>query len=523
MNIRQTQQEDHQLELVVETDQDSFEKAKHLAAKELSKDKKIPGYRPGKAPYQLIVNHFGESRIIDHALEHYLDDIYPKILEEIEQEPYGPGQLKEIESLEPPVFKFVIPLQPEVELGNYQDIRIPYEEGQVEDGDVQEVINRIAAQQAVIEEVDHPAEEANIVDTTLSGRLADADPDDEEAQVMINQPLPVMIKSQDEDDSKEWPFPGFSRQLLGVSEGEELELSHEHPDNENIDEEVRGKEVLYKVKVEGIRERVLPDINDEFVQSISDAETVEELEKEIQTDLIAQNNREVENQYLNQIFDRILEDATVKYPPQMVDKEVDGEIQELGQRLQAQGMGLEMYLEMQEMTVDDLREQIRPQAETRIERGLIVGEIADNEELDINPEKITTQYHQILDQHFGEGDSEERKQFLSGPDSMQLLNQVSSQMISQHVVSYLIALAQGEDTSEFLKTEEAETEAEPEAEPVSEGPDTDQPQDDEDSSEDQVQKEEEPADKESVEEESADNESGEESLEDQEKEESNQD
>lgn len=460
MDIKQTQIENHQLEIVVETDQDSFDKAKYLAAKDLSKNKKIPGYRPGKAPYQLVVNHFGESRIIDHALEHYLDEIYPEVLDEIEQEPYGPGQLQEIESLEPPVFKFVIPLQPEVELGNFHSIRIPYQGKSVDEEDVQEVIDRIAAQQAVIEEVDHPAEETNIVDTTLSGRLAEADPEDEGAQIMINQPLPVMIKTADEDDSKEWPFPGFSRQLLGISAGEELELTHAHPDSENVDEDVRGKEVLYTVQVEGIRERVLPDINDEFVQSISEAETVEELVDEVRADLIAQNEQEAENEYLNEIFERILEDAVVKYPPQMVEKEVEGEIQELSQRLQAQGMELDMYLEMQEMSMDDLRDQIRPQAETRIERGLIIGQIVEAEDLDISPEEITAEYQQIINQHFGEKDSEERSQFMSSPDSMQLLNRVSSQMISQKAVSYLIALAKGEDVSGFLKKEGVEPEPE---------------------------------------------------------------
>jgi trigger factor len=144
----------------------------------------------------------------------------------------------------------------------------------------------------------------------------------------------------------------------------------------------------------------------------------------------------------------------------MVDKEVDGEIQELNQRLQAQGMELDMYLEMQEMTMDDLREQIRPQAETRIERGLIIGEIADSEELDISPEEITAEYQQIINQHFGDEDSEERTQFMSSPDSMQLLNRVSSQMISQKAVSYLIALARGEDVSEFLKQEESDPDPE---------------------------------------------------------------
>lgn len=454
MKIEKKVLDDHQLELVVETDQDSFDKAKNLAAKELSKDKKIPGYRPGKAPYKLIVNHFGEGAIIDQALENYLDEIYPRILDEVDQEPYGPGQLKEVTSLEPPVFEFVIPLQPEVELGNFQDIRISYEDSKVTDNNVDEVINQIVSQQAVIEEVGHPAEETNIVDTSLSGRLAEADPEDEDAQIMVNQPLPVMIKTTEEDDSKEWPFPGFSRQLLGASIGDSLELTHTHDDRDDITEEIRGKEVLYTVNVEGIRERVLPEIDDELVKEISEFETVDQLLDEIRSDLEAKSLQDDKNEYLNQIFEEILKDSTVKFPPQMLENEVNGEIQELRHRLQSQGMELEMYLEMQEMSEDDLRDQIRPEAKKRIQRGLILGKIADSKELEIKPEEITGQYQRILDDHFGEEDSEEREQFMASGDSMNLLNQVSSQMISQRTIDYLIALAKGEDVTEFLKQEE---------------------------------------------------------------------
>lgn len=454
MNIEKQVLDDHQIEVSVETEQDPFDKAKHLAAKELSKDKEIPGYRPGKAPYQLVVNHVGEGAIIDLALENYLDEIYPEILDEIDHEPYGPGQLSEIESLEPPQFKFLIPLQPEVSLGDYQDVRIPYEEKSVTEDDIQEVLDRIISQQAVIEEVDHPAEEANIVDTSISGRVVDADPDDEEAQLMINQPLPVMIKAEDEEDKKEWPFPGFSRQLLGASPGESLELTHEHGEGEDVSEEVRGKEVLYTVEVEGIRERVLPELDDELAQKISDQDTVEDLRAEIQAELEEQTLQEGENAYLNQIFEAILEDGEVKFPPQMLENEVEGELQELRRRLQAQGMELETYLAMQEMEEEDLREQIRPEARKRIERGLILGKIADTEDLNIGPEAITGEYQKVLDQHFGEDESEERKEFMSSPDSMNLLNQISSQMISQQAIQYLVALAKGEDVSEYLAPEE---------------------------------------------------------------------
>lgn len=468
MKIEQTYLEDHQLELIVETEQELFEKAKRQAAKELAKGKKIPGYRPGKAPYKLIVNHFGEAAIIDHALEHFLDEIYPQVIDEIEGEPYGPGQVKEIKSLEPPSIILHVPLQPEVEVGEYREIRLPYEKTAVGDDKVDEILDRMLAQQANIETVDHPAEEGNLVDTSLDGRAVDSDPEDEESYLLKNQPLPVMIKAQDEDDSKEWPFPGFSRQLLGVSGGDKLELTHNFSDDEDVDEDYRGKEVLYTVNVNGIRERVLPALDVEFVKKISDKETVEDLKDQIMEELSAQQAMEDENAYINTILDKILEEAEVKYPPQMVDGEIDGEIKELEYQLNSQGMDLEMYLKIQDMDEEGLRDQIRPNAETRITRGLLIGKISEAEDLDIKAEDITNEYKSILDNHFGE-DEEGRTAYMQSGESVALLNRVSSQMVTKKALDFLMAVAQGEDFTVFLKKEETEGEdvdeaSEPDAE-----------------------------------------------------------
>ncbi len=459
MKIEQSYLEEHQLEVIVEADQETFEKAKHLAAKELAKGKKIPGYRPGKAPYKLIVNHFGEGVIIDQALEHFLDDIYPKILDEVEQEPYGPGQVKEIKSLEPPTFIFNIPLQPEVTLGNYREIRIAYEQSDVSSDDVDEVIERMLSQQASVETVEHPAEESNLVDTSLDCYPTESDPEDEDRFLLKNQPLPVMIKTKGEDDSKEWPFPGFSRQLLGVSAGDSLELTHEFPDEETVDEDYRGKEVLYMVSVEGIRERVLPDLDDEFVKTISELETVTELKEQIQEELKKQREVEEENTYINQILEAVLEEAEVKFPPQMLDSEIDGEVSELEARLKSQGMDLEMYLGIQDMEEEGLREQIKPDAEKRIIQGLLIGKISEAEDLDINPEEITGEFQSVLDNHFGDDESS-RTEYMNSGESVALLNRISSQFITRKTLDFLIAVAKGEDISEFLKPEEVETEEE---------------------------------------------------------------
>ena len=457
MKIEQTYLEDHQLEVTVEAEQELFEKAKHLAAKEMAKGKKIPGYRPGKAPYKLIVNHFGEGAIVDHAIEHFLDEVYPKIIEEVDYEPYGPGQVKEIKSLEPPTFVFNIPLQPEVKLGEYKDIRLPLEKSAVSDDEVDKILERMRSQQASVEPVEHPAEVGNLVDTSLDCRAVDTDLDDEESFLLKNQPLPVMIKTKDDDNSKEWPFPGFSRQLLGVSGGDSLELTHKFPDAESVDEDYRGKEVLYSVTVNNIRERILPELDDDFVKSVSDLETVDDLKGQILEELSTQKEIEEENTYINQILETILEDAEVKFPPQMVENEIEGEVRELEARLKAQGMDLEMYLGIQNLDEEALREQIKPNAEKRITRGLIIGKISESEEFDIKPEEITGEFQTILNDYFGD-DQNARLEYMKSGDSVALLNRVSSQYITKKTLDYLKALAQGEDTTQFFKQAQEETE-----------------------------------------------------------------
>jgi len=457
LKIEQTYLEDHQLEVTVEAEQDVFEKAKHLAAKEMSKGKNIPGFRPGKAPYQRVVTHFGEAAIIDHALDHFLDEVYPKIIEEIDREPYGPGQVKEIKTLEPPTFVFYIPLQPEVKLGEYREIRLPFEKAEVADEEVDKILDRMLSQQASIEPVEHPAEEGNLVDTSLDARAAESDPENEESFLLRNQPLPVMIKGKKDDENKEWPFPGFSRQLLGVSSGDALELNYEFPDDETVDEDYRGKEVLYAVQVEGIRERVLPKLDDAFVKTVSDLESVDELREQILEELSAQQEIEDENTYVNSILDKILEDAEVKFPPQMVDNEIEGEVRELESRLKSQGMDLEMYLKIQDLEEEGLREQIKPNAEKRIIRGLVIGNISESEDLDIDTQDITDEFKSILDDHFAD-DDKGRAEYMQSGDSVALLNRVSSQIITRKTLDFLMAIAQGEDITDFLKKEEPEEE-----------------------------------------------------------------
>lgn len=460
MNIeKEYHQEKHELQLTVETAQEPFEKAKALAARAISKEVDIPGFRPGKAPYSIVVRHVGEARIIDNALESFLDEIYPQVLEELDEKPYGPGRLKEIHSLEPPTLEFVIPLQPEVELGDYHSLRIPYEPEKVTEQDVQEVVDDLRSDQAEVGPVEHPAEEGNIVTTKITGYPVDADPEDEEAQIMTNQPLPVMVKEETEENKNEWPFPGFSRQLLGSSPGDTLELVHEYADHEEVDEELRGKEILFDVTVEEIKDQVLPELNDAFVKSIDDEfETVDELLEDIRASLEEQIDEKNQNEYINQILEAIEEISTVRYPDQLLQNEINGEIEELKDRIQGIGMDMDTYLAMREMDEEELREQIKPQAIRRIVHGLIITHISEEEDLDISADDVTGRFQETINMYFGEEDSESKQDFLGSQNSIELLNRISNQMVTEVTLNYLQALAKGEDTSSFMKQEEADEE-----------------------------------------------------------------
>ncbi len=163
LNLEKEYLEDHQVKIKVIVDDDVFEGSKRKAARKIAKRTRIPGFRPGKAPYAVIARQVGEGAIIEEAVDIVVNDIYPKVVDEAEIEPFGPGTLEEISNLEPLELEFLIPLQAEVELGDYQSIRIDYEPKEIGDEDIDQVINNLRERQAIIEPVERAAEESDQV------------------------------------------------------------------------------------------------------------------------------------------------------------------------------------------------------------------------------------------------------------------------------------------------------------------------------------------------------------------------
>jgi trigger factor len=226
----------------------------------LSRKTKILVFRPGKAPYNVVERTIGEGVILENALDILIEEIYPDVIKEAGINPYGPGALKNMPSLDPPTFEFVIPLDAEVQLGDYRQIRLPYELKVISDKDVEGVLNDLLNRQAVLEPSDQPAKEGDQVYIRIEGKKLDVE-EGQNDELIKERPMPIIIELADKDTNSEWPFPGFSRELLGHNTGANFEITHTFSDESEF-ESLRGTRAKFIIKVEDIKSRIIPELDD---------------------------------------------------------------------------------------------------------------------------------------------------------------------------------------------------------------------------------------------------------------------
>ncbi len=373
--------EDHQAKLTVEVEPDQMEEMKRRAANKLSRRVKIPGFRPGKAPYPVIQRTVGEAAIVEEALDLLVEDIYPKVIKDAKIEPYGPGKLENVASMEPVTLVFVIPLDAEVTLGDYRSMRKPYEPKPVTDQDVADAIKELQERQALVEPVERAAQEGDVVTIRLSGERKD----NEENKVLLSErSVPVIIRSADKD---EWLFAGFSKNFIGLMAGAEGSVEHTFPaDSEH--EELRGVTAEFRYAIENVKSRTLPDLDEAFAKSLGDFETVEALRDNVRTALEVQSKAAYNETYDNEIIEETIESSQFIYPPQMLDTEIDQAIKDLENRLNQQSLDMDIYLKSRNKDLDGLREELIPSAEKRLKRGLVLFELGKVEDIQIKQEEL---------------------------------------------------------------------------------------------------------------------------------------
>lgn len=471
MKIETHPRDDHQVTMVVELEPEKMESARRKAARRIAEKVKIPGFRPGKAPYNVVQRLYGNEVLNEEAVEILIKEIYPEALKEADIKPAAAGVLENIESLEPPRFIFTVPLLPTVDLGDYQSVRLPYEWVEPAESEVEEEIENLRRMYATTETVERPAQEGDYVLIALTGHKANAEAGDE--PLVERSSYAVIMRSDSKED--EWPFPDFSKELVGAKPGEVVEFSHAY-EQDFEDETLRGQTVKFSVTIKSIRGVTLPELNDELAQKTGLGQTVEELRQRMRENINRESKSEYDDAYYETLLEQIKAGATIKYPPQVLEHELRHVMEDIESRLKSQGLeNLEKYFEIVNTTREKfIEEKARPTAQKRLERGLIMNELARTEKINFDQQSLEEEFGNlwttltITDEDFArrtKGGTKPIREIVEAVtiDSM-------NRLVTRRVLERIKAIATGQAEAEAEAAEET-PEAEAESEPAAEAKD----------------------------------------------------
>jgi trigger factor len=384
LNIEKQYQEDHSVKLIVEVDQEKMNTYKRRAATKISTRSKIPGFRPGKAPYDIVVRSIGEGAITEQAVDLFIDAEYSNILTQADVNPGAAGSLESVDSLDPFKVTFSVPLAPEVDLGDYHAIRMPYEWQAPGEKEVEDALENLRQMYATTETVEREIQVGDYV-------LLDVE---SETTELNRKGFATFVRSEDRDT--EWPYNGFAKELLGLKSGESRTIQHTFPEDWEV-EELKGKSVEIKATIKTVRGVTLPDLDDELAKMAGAGDTLDALKEMVKKDVEMRSQDEYDDKYFVDLIEKIKEGATIKYHAHTIEHEGEHVLSDLSNRLAQQNMDLETYFKVRGTTREKfIEEEVNPVAKKRLERGLILDEIVRKEKIQIDNAALESEYNNTL-------------------------------------------------------------------------------------------------------------------------------
>lgn len=376
--------------LTVEVDAETFNNGLDQAFKKVVKQVTIPGFRKGRIPRSLFEKRFGVESLYQDALDIILPEAYVKAIEETGIEPVDQPEIdiEQIEKGKSLIFKAKVTVKPEVKLGEYKGLNIERMDDTVTDEDVQKELENLQQSYAelVIKE-EGEVENGNTVVIDFEGFM-DGEPF--EGGQAENYSLEIGSGSF---------IPGFEEQLIGMKSGEEKEIEVTFPEEYHA-EELAGKPATFKVKVHEIKEKVLPELDDEFAKDVDDnVETLDELKESIKNRLAENKKQEADQKLRNDLIEKAAENAEIDIPEVMINHELDHMLQEFERNIQMQGLNLDLYFQFTGTDEESLREQMKEDAEKRVRTSLTLEAIAKAENLEVDDETVQKELEKMAEMY----------------------------------------------------------------------------------------------------------------------------
>lgn len=376
--------------LTVEVDEKAWKKAQEKALEELTKDVEVQGFRKGQAPTKLARKQLGDTKILMEAMDMIANEAFVAGMLETKIEPVATPELDiEVITEDALTLKFNVTIKPDVELGEYKGIKVEANDVTVSDEDVAAELEKLREEQAELHVKETGAVENG--DTVVIDFEGFKDEEAFEGGKGENYSLEIGSNSF---------IPGFEEALIGLESGAEKDLDITFPETYHV-EDLKGQPVVFKVTVHEIKTRVLPELNDEFVELLDDESvtTLDELKETIRTNLEAQRKQIEEDRVNDELMQTVASNAKIDIPAAMIEEEVNQMFNEFNQRLAQQGMNFDFYSQILGQTEEDVKGQMREDAEKRVRTRLTLEKIAEVENLKVSEEEIDQEFNEISEMY----------------------------------------------------------------------------------------------------------------------------
>jgi len=369
-----------QLQLRIEVEAEELQEPLEKTYRRLASRVSIPGFRKGKAPRYLVERYVGREAVLKETLNDLIPRLYEQVIKEQRVEPFAEPKF-EIIQLEPPIFEVTVPLPPRVEVGDYHAIKVTPEKAEVPEGEIEKALERLRKSQAYWEPVERPCRLGDAVVLDIEGRV--------EGEIVVNEKghwYRLLSEST-------WPAPDFVQQVVGMSKkkGKEfvLSLPLDFPESR-----LAGKECHFKVFLHEVKEESVPELDDDFARSLDwEVNSLEELREKVRLRLREAMEQEARSKLEREVLEALMGFSEVEFPPILVEMEIDQLIRE---ELRRRGWpSLEDFLRNLGKSEEELREELRPLAEQRLTRSLILGKVAEKESISVEESEIEAEIERL--------------------------------------------------------------------------------------------------------------------------------
>lgn len=419
-------EEKNMVKLVIESTAEEFEAGLNTAYNKNKSKISLPGFRKGKAPRKMIEKMYGAEVFYEDAANSIIPDAYAKAADECGLELVSQPKINvtQLEAGKPFIFEAVVAIKPEVELGQYKGVEVSKNDVEATDADVEEELKRVQDQNSrTVAVSDRAVKDGDNTVIDFEGFVDGVAFDGGKGT-----DYPLTIGSHSFIDN-------FEEQIIGMNIGDEKEINVTFPEEYHA-EELKGKPAVFKVKVKEIKEKQLPELNDEFAQDVSDFDTLAEYRDDLKKKIETRKSNEAKAKKEDEAIAKIIETSKMDIPEAMVDTQVNRMVEDFAQRLQQQGLSVEQYFQYTGMTADKIMDEMKPEAVKRIQSRLVLEAIVKAENIETSDDEFEAELKKMAEAYKMELD--QIKEFMGDYEKKQIKEDLAIQKAVELIVDSVV-------------------------------------------------------------------------------------